>query len=154
MCTKTGELRCEYNFDTKSHEMRACNIWRQANGKTVHLWLVCNENSANQVQVDNHKDFFGSQAKAYCDAMCHYPGSHFATKWFGIDRLATMVGMSSQGKLDDEMVHDLNSVDVGSDIDENDLIEQKTEFEKKIILKHRLCSVRHCPPIDILEPLQ
>ena len=34
-------------------------------------------------------------------------------------------------------VDDLDSVNVGPDIDKNELIEQKTEFEKKFILKHR-----------------
>ena len=78
-----------------------------------------------------------SQAEAYCDAMMHYLGSHFTTKWFGAEGLAAMVSTSSQGKSDDEVVDDLDSVDVGPDIDENELIKQKTEFEKKIIFKHR-----------------
>ena len=78
-----------------------------------------------------------SQAEAYCDAMMHYRGSHFATKWLCAEGLAAMVNTSSQGKSDDEVVDDLDSVIVGPDIDENELIEQKTEFEKKFIRKHR-----------------
>ena len=51
--------------------------------------------------------------------MCHYFGSHFATKWLGADGLAVVVTMSSQGMPDDEAVDDLNSVSVGPDIDKN-----------------------------------
>ena len=69
--------------------------------------------------------------------LCHYFSSHFATKWLGTDGLAAVVTMSSQGKPDDDGVDDLDSVNIGPDIDKNELIEQKTEFEKKFILKHR-----------------
>ena len=120
------------------------------------------------VEVREGKDFIdvclGSdyqdkdyQAEAYCDAMMHYLGSQFTTKCFGTEGLAAMVNMSSQGKSDDEVVGDLDSVDIGPDIDENELIEQKTEFEKKFILKHRslfsgkLSSSRYirAPPMTI-----
>ena len=45
--------------------------------------------------------------------------------------------MSPQGKPDDDGDDDPNSINVGPDINKNGLREQKTEFEKKFILKHR-----------------
>ena len=47
--------------------------------------------------------------------------------------VATSPKVKSKGKED----NDPDCVDVGPDVDENVLIEQKTEFEKKFILKHR-----------------
>ena len=78
-----------------------------------------------------------AQSEAHADVLCHYFSSHFTTKWLGADRLAAGVTMSSQGKPDDDGVDDLDYVIIGPDIDENELIDQKTEFEKKFILKHR-----------------
>ena len=53
----------------------------------------------NFVDVCLGSDYQDGSAKVevYCDAMMHYLGSHFATKWFGAEELATMVNMSSQG---------------------------------------------------------
>ena len=62
---------------------------------------------------------------------------HFASKWFGAKGLAAMVTTLSQGKSDDEEDDDPDCVDVGPDVDENALIEQKNLFEMKFILKQR-----------------
>ena len=48
-----------------------------------------------------------------------------------------MMANSHKGKTNDEEDDDPDCVDVGPDVDKDTLIEVKTEFEKKFILKFR-----------------
>ena len=45
--------------------------------------------------------------------------------------------MSPQGKPDDDGDDDPDSINVGPDVDKEELIAQKTEFERKFIFKFR-----------------
>ena len=72
----------------------------------------------------------------------------------GEEGLAALVNTSPQGKPDDDGYDDPYSVNVGPDIDEDELIAQKTEFERKFILKHRsLFSESLSPDRYIRAPL-
>ena len=79
---------------------------------------------------------------------------HFTAKWLGSSGVATIVTTSPKGKSDGEEDDDPDCVDVGPDGDENALIEQKTSFEKKFILKHRSLFSETLSPIGTIEPQQ
>ena len=64
-----------------------------------------------------------------------------------------MVTTSLQGKSDGEEDDDPDCVDVGPDVDENAVIEQKTSFEKKYILKHRSLFSKTLSPNRYLRAL-
>ena len=109
----------------------------------------------DSIKVELGANITGSNAvqEAYADVFCAHFGEHFAKKWLGEEGLAALVGTSPQGKPDDDGDDDPDSVNIGPDIDENKLIEQKTEFEKKFILKHRsLCSESLSPDHYIQAP--
>ena len=74
-------------------------------------------------------------AEACADVMCNTFGSHFAREMLGEEGLAALlVDTSKQGKPDDDNDDDPDSTNVGPNVDEEELIAQKTEFEKKFIL--------------------
>ena len=76
-------------------------------------------------------------AEACSDALCNTFGSHYARELLGEEGLATLlVDTSKQGKPDDDDDDDPGST-VGPNVDEEELIAQKTEFERKFILKFR-----------------
>ena len=82
--------------------------------------------------------------EACADAFCNQFGAHFACQWLGEEGLAALlVNTSPQGMPDDDGDDDPNCTDVGPDIDEDELIAQKTEFEKNFILEFRdlFCSI-------------
>ena len=77
-------------------------------------------------------------AEACTDALCNTFGSYFAHQILGEEGLAALlVNTSPQGKPDDDSDDDPDCTDVGPDIDEDELIAQKTEFERDFILEFR-----------------
>ena len=74
--------------------------------------------------------------EAYADVICNKFGQHFAREWLGMEGLAALINTPTQGKPDDDGDDDLDSICVGPDVDEDKLIAQKNEFEKKFIHKH------------------
>ena len=78
------------------------------------------------------------RAEAVSDAFCNMFGSHYAREILGEEGLAALlVDTSKQGKPDDDDDDDPNSTSVGPSVDEEELIAQKTEFERKFILEFR-----------------
>ena len=68
--------------------------------------------------------------EACADVLCNTFGSHFAREYFGEEGLAALlVNNSPQGKPDDDSDDDPDDADVGPNVDEEELIAQKTEFE-------------------------
>ena len=63
---------------------------------------------------------------------CTHFREHFPHQWLSEEGLATLVNTSPQGKPDDVGDDDHNSTNVGPDIDEDELIAQKTEFREKV----------------------
>ena len=77
-------------------------------------------------------------AEACSDAFCNTFGSHYARELLGEEGLAALlVDTSKQGKPDDDDDYDPDSTSVGPNVDEEELIAQKTEFERKFILEFR-----------------
>ena len=74
--------------------------------------------------------------EAYADVFCNKFRQHFAREWLGEEGLAALINTPTQGKPDDDGDDDPDSISVGPDGDEDELIAQKNEFEKKFILKH------------------
>ena len=75
--------------------------------------------------------------ETYVNVFCNHFGKHFAHKWLGEEGLTALVNMSPHGKPHDDGDDDPDSISVGPDVDEDELIAQKTEVEVKFILKHR-----------------
>ena len=75
--------------------------------------------------------------EAYADVFCNEFGQHFAREWLGEEGLAALINTPTQGKPDDDGDDDPDSPNVGPDMDEDELIAQKTEFERNFILKFR-----------------
>ena len=75
--------------------------------------------------------------EAYADVFCNKFGQHFAQEWLGEEGLAALINTPTQGKPDDDGDDDPDSISVGPDVDKDELIAQKNEFERKFILKHR-----------------
>ena len=85
---------------------------------------------------------------------CTHFGEHFSQQWLGEEGLAALVHKSSQGKPNDDGDDDPDSAKVGPDIDEDELIAQKTEFERNFILKFRnLFSETLSPDQYLRDPL-
>ena len=77
-------------------------------------------------------------AEACSDAFCNTFGSHYARELLGEEGLAALlVDTSKQGKPNDDDDDDPDSTSVGPNVDEEELIAQKTEFERKFILEFR-----------------
>ena len=76
-----------------------------------------------------------STMEACVDALCNQLGSVCARQVLE-EGLAALVNNSPQGKTDDGD-DDPDDADTGPDIDENELIAQKTKFERDFILEFR-----------------
>ena len=90
------------------------------------------------ITIELGSDIKGSKSamEACVDALCNQLGSVYAHQVLG-EGLATLVNDSSQGKSNDECDDDPDIADAGPDIDENELIAQKTKFERDFILEFR-----------------
>merc|ERR1711867_431744 len=76
--------------------------------------------------------------EACSDAFCNTFRSHYTRELLGEEGLAALlVDTSKQGKPDDDDDDDPDSTSVGPNVDEEELIAQKTEFERKFILEFR-----------------
>ena len=89
-----------------------------------------------------------ARSEAVTDSILGYLGAHFLHKFFGEAGAPAMMATSHIGKTNDTNDEDDDSyyVDFGSDVDEDALIEQKSKFEKKFILKHRSLFSRTLSP--------
>merc|ERR1712101_1448 len=96
------------------------------------------------------------RAEAFSEGFCNSLGSHYAREILGEGLAALLVDTSKQGKPDDDDDDDPDC-GVGPSVDEEELIAQKTEFERKFILEFRnlfsetLSPNRHlrAPPMKI-----
>ena len=70
-------------------------------------------------------------------ASLHYLGKHYADKFFRQGQLEQMVMSVSIGRNDGGYDNNCSEFVDGPDVDGDTLIEEKTEFEKTFILKHR-----------------
>ena len=76
--------------------------------------------------------------EACTNILCITFGSYFAREILGEEGLAALlVNTSPQGKPDDDSDDDPNSTNVGPNVDEEELIAQKTEFKRNFILEFR-----------------
>ena len=84
-------------------------------GKSTEIELGSNISDSNMVQ------------EACADALCNQFWAYFARQWLGEEGLATLlVNTSPQGKPNDDSDDDPDSTDVGPNVDEDELIAQKT----------------------------
>ena len=89
-----------------------------------------------------------ARSEAVTDLILGFLGAYFLHKFFCEACAAAMMATSHKGKTNDtnDEDDDSNYVDFGSDVDEDALIEQKSKFEKKFILKHRSLFSRTLSP--------
>ena len=103
----------------------------------LHPDMVEVRTDGDSIEIKLGSNITGSNAvqEAYCDVFCMHFGKHFAKQWLGEEGLATLVGTSTQGKPDND--GDDDPANVGLDTNEDELIAQKTEFERDFILEFR-----------------
>ena len=70
-------------------------------------------------------------------ASLHYLGKHYADKFFRQGQLEQLVMSALTGRNDGGCDDNCSEFVEGPDVDEDTLIEEKTEFEKTFILKHK-----------------
>ena len=89
------------------------------------------------ITIELGSDIKGDESamEACVDALCNQLGSVCARQVLE-EGLAALVNDSSQGK-PDECDDDPDDADAGPDIDKNELIAQKTKFERDFILEFR-----------------
>ena len=96
------------------------------------------EGESIEIELDEGISEGYAAVEACADAFCNTFGSHYARELLGEEGLAALlVDTSKQGKPDDDNDDDPDSTNVGPNVDEEELIAQKTEFEKNFILKFR-----------------
>ena len=89
--------------------------------------------NGNSIEIELGSDISDGDmaAEACAGALCNQFGSYFAHQILGEEGLAALlVNTSPQGKPDDDSDDDPDSAYVGPDVDEDELIAQKTEFER------------------------
>ena len=82
-------------------------------------------------------------------ASLHYLEHHFHEQWFGKDLTETV--LSTVHVMGDEDCSEYVGAD-GPGIGEDKFIEEKTEFEKTFILKHRSLFSEKFSLVDLLKP--
>ena len=107
-----------------------------------------------ELQITMGSDILGEveREKVISDTVFNYFGAYFAQKYLGPARAAAMSATTTQGKEDADDDDD-DSANFGPDIDKDALINEKNDFEKQFILRHRsLFSKKSSPDKYIKAP--